>query len=418
MPWAMKAAQTPPGAQFLAQPLAFDEAIDAFRGRLPLTPDQFVHLGAEAKAKAFCMAGVYREDMLAQVYGAIDKAVAQGTTFADFQREARRIWGEQGLAVPQTWRLKTIFNTNVQTAYQAGHYRQLSRTVALRPFWQYMAVMDGRTRPSHAALNGRVWRADDPVWNSIFPPNGFNCRCTVSSLDQEEMADEGLRLETEPPAMKPDPGWDYNPGRAHWGEGHMRRVLGQAVDEGGWQPLDRLLPAMDAPPAALPKPAALPPDLPPGPDDLLRQVGGSPEAARETYRQEAIKRIGFPVDEGGQAQGLDLVDVVGDRVLLSPRLVDYAAGKDQDLGRGRYVGLAREAIEQADEVWLIPGAYPDGRVTLRRHYIKGYQDENGSKAILALVDFDRRVWTAFNAFPKRLRGLDLRRVGILLKGLR
>lgn len=62
----------------------------------------------------------------------------------------------------------------------------------------YVAVMDGRTRPSHAALNGQVWRRDDPVWQVIFPPNGFNCRCRTRMLTRGQMDREGLTLPPSP----------------------------------------------------------------------------------------------------------------------------------------------------------------------------------------------------------------------------
>ncbi|URL07494.1 hypothetical protein L4F92_05200 [Avibacterium sp. 21-595] len=31
-----------------------------------------------------------------------------------------------------------------------------------RPYWQYSAVNDDRTRPSHSAMNGLVYAYDDP----------------------------------------------------------------------------------------------------------------------------------------------------------------------------------------------------------------------------------------------------------------
>lgn len=62
----------------------------------------------------------------------------------------------------------------------------------------YVAVMDGRSQPSHAALNGRIWRKDDPVWQSIYPPNGFNCRCRTRALTAGQMQREGLSLSAAP----------------------------------------------------------------------------------------------------------------------------------------------------------------------------------------------------------------------------
>ena len=61
-----------------------------------------------------------------------------------------------------------IFRTNVQTAYNAGHYEQMSDPAVrqLRPYWQYDAVNDTHTRPSHLAMDGRVYPADSPVWDT------------------------------------------------------------------------------------------------------------------------------------------------------------------------------------------------------------------------------------------------------------
>lgn len=398
---------------FVMQPLPFKEAIEAFQGRLPLRPDQFAALGSEARAKAFTMAGVYREDMLAEVYGALDKALSTGTTFADFKREMLDIWRQRGMVAPDDWRLRTVFQTNLQTSYQAGRYRQMSETVKSRPYWQYQAVMDGRTRPNHAALHGMIWEAIHPVWSRIYPPNGFNCRCAVVSLSRDEMEEEGLNVTERAPAMQLDPGWDYNPGRAHWGEGHINRVLDMAQRSGGWKALDRLLPAMDAPPATMPPPAALPFDLPVGAEELLRKLGGSQEAVRAYYRSAAREALGF-AEQDGDLQSLELVDARGDRVLLAPKMLRYATEKAENLGRGRYLVLARDVVENADEIWLMPGQYPDGRVVMRRCYLKAYEDHDMPHSMLALLDFTRLVWEGFSAYPMRTKDINKKRVGLLL----
>lgn len=94
------------------------------------------------------------------------------------------------------YRLDTIFRTNIQSAYAAGRYQQQMRNVADRPYWEYNAVMDNRTRPTHAALNGRVFRWDDPIWQTIYPPNGYNCRCWVRALTEAQMKNHPLGVET------------------------------------------------------------------------------------------------------------------------------------------------------------------------------------------------------------------------------
>lgn len=92
-----------------------------------------------------------------------------------------------------------------------------------RPYWMYNAVLDSRTRPSHRALHGKVFRADDPIWDKIYPPNDWNCRCSVIPLDEDDLKE----FNKQPPpklsaderekfinALNPGKGWDYNPGKA------------------------------------------------------------------------------------------------------------------------------------------------------------------------------------------------------------
>jgi uncharacterized protein with gpF-like domain len=98
-----------------------------------------------------------------------------------------------------------------------------------RPFWRYVAIMDRRTRPAHSALNGRVFRFDDPFWDHFYPPNGWRCRCSVFALDGEDMASQGYDLsssegkmsEIEVDVSKRDPTrgtarvarFEYSPGK-------------------------------------------------------------------------------------------------------------------------------------------------------------------------------------------------------------
>ena len=119
-----------------------------------------------------------------------------------------------------------IFRTNIQTAYQAGHYEQMTDpdVMRLRPYWQYDAVNDSHTRPSHLAMDGRVFPADSPVWDTWYPPNGFRCRCTVTTLSARQVKERGLKVETEAPQaadigdgrivqVLPDPSFRHNPAK-------------------------------------------------------------------------------------------------------------------------------------------------------------------------------------------------------------
>jgi len=137
-----------------------------------------------------------------------------------------KLEGYEGITPYQA---ENIFRTNIQTAYNVGHYKQMTEpgVKALRPYWQYDAVNDSKTRPSHLAMDGRVFMADDPIWDTWFPPNGFKCRCTVKTLSKRQMEQRGLTVETEAPRaarledgrfvnILPDPQFDTNPAKVRY----------------------------------------------------------------------------------------------------------------------------------------------------------------------------------------------------------
>lgn len=114
-------------------------------------------------------------------------------------------------------------------AVAAGRWEQIQRVKASRPYLRYVAVMDDRTRPMHSAWHDTILAVDDPRWHTHFPPNGWNCRCTVQSLNARDFDRYGLALSGEEPAVNLveknvkgrgmvlvpegiDPGFAYNPG--------------------------------------------------------------------------------------------------------------------------------------------------------------------------------------------------------------
>ncbi|WP_311515275.1 phage head morphogenesis protein [Oligella urethralis] len=173
-----------------------------------------------ARHHAFTVAGVAELDLVGDIKKGLEKAIRDGTTFKTFQDSideyiSKRGWMKtelgavadaDGVVVANDlapYRLSTIFRTNVQSAYMAGKYKQLQEDVEIAPYWQYIAVMDDRTRPSHAASHLLVFRHDDPFWDSHYPPCDYNCRCTVRSLRERDlerfnlkpMSSEGLLTE-------------------------------------------------------------------------------------------------------------------------------------------------------------------------------------------------------------------------------
>ena len=74
--------------------------------------------------------------------------------------------------------LRAEYNLAQQSAVMAAKWEQFLED-GDRYNLQYRTANDGRVRPEHAALNRVTLPVSDPFWETYYPPNGWNCRCTV-----------------------------------------------------------------------------------------------------------------------------------------------------------------------------------------------------------------------------------------------
>ncbi len=74
--------------------------------------------------------------------------------------------------------LRAEYNFVHQSAQMASRWEQFEED-GDRYYLQYRTAGDDKVRPEHAALNRITLPMSDPFWESYYPPNGWNCRCTV-----------------------------------------------------------------------------------------------------------------------------------------------------------------------------------------------------------------------------------------------
>lgn len=173
--------QLPPGA-----------AADHLRALTPVTKLTFDGLTSQYQRDAFTIAGVSDVRLIEKVRDELAQVLRDGGTQQDFEAAVKQITSDAGVEQIAAFTLDTVFTTNMQKAYSLGRFEQLSDPAVRQalPYWQYLTVGDSRVRPEHAVLDYFAARAEDPVWRKIYPPNGFNCRCIVIGLLDEE-APEG-----------------------------------------------------------------------------------------------------------------------------------------------------------------------------------------------------------------------------------
>jgi SPP1 gp7 family putative phage head morphogenesis protein len=236
---------------------------------------------AEAHATAFTVAKAARMDILTSIRQMVQRAIGDGLTLNEFRRSLEvylklagwwgrtweqdsdgRLLDKNGQPFPidangealipdnatppllgSPSRLRTIYQTNVQSALMAGRYAGMMQAVELRPYWQYIAVGDSHTTALCASLHLKVFPADDPFWKKFYPPNHWGCRSRVRSLSEDEIASRGLPISSskgllgeEDVVVRPatgetmtastikvgdriirnDPAFNFNPGEQAW----------------------------------------------------------------------------------------------------------------------------------------------------------------------------------------------------------
>ena len=213
----------------------FNEAIQATVARNIVLPDSYYGaLQGIHRQLAFSVAGVASVDQLQGVLDSLASALKNGHTFAQWQKAV----DVSALGLPKH-RLDNIFRTNIQAAYNRGHWEQQVQNQATRPYLLYDAINDSRTRPSHSAMDGIIRPVGDPFWTTNYPPNGYRCRCSVISLNERQAKarsgeDKGMNKAITPATMQPDKGWDYNVGAdltAGVNRAIAERVAGGKVDK-------------------------------------------------------------------------------------------------------------------------------------------------------------------------------------------
>lgn len=211
----------------------FEEAIRVLLERRPELAAGWQAAQEAYQRGAFTLARASTARVAARVQGVIATALRRGTTTEEAEgqilaalREGRSDVAGAGFTRAYA---ETVFRTNLASAYAAGRHRQAQDPAvrAVASGWRYVATRDADVRDNHIASHNFVAHFDDPVWEVLSPPQGFNCRCALEltltdELQRRGLADEGgnlQRLAAVPAGAGPDPGFRVagRPDRAFYG---------------------------------------------------------------------------------------------------------------------------------------------------------------------------------------------------------
>jgi SPP1 gp7 family putative phage head morphogenesis protein len=403
-------------AEVTPHDLPFDEAIAHFRAKgLQISPNSWRDVWQEANARSFTVTRVTAMDVLGDVKAEAQKAFDSGISLGEFKKNLIPMLQQKGWLAPKgelpevlmpdgtvrkrltPWRLETIYRTNLQSAYSVGRYQQMTEMAESRPYWQYRAIMDSRTRPRHAAMNGKVYDYQHPIWNSWYPPNGFNCRCYVKSLSRADVEERDLEISTKGVDAKPDEGWNYNVGKeglkARWDKnGLLPDCLDVDFADGNcirikpgqrtWKDFGR-------------------PDLRNVEQRLRQEAPETLAIGRDREEAEAILRRALDLNQVRQR----MIETPIERVVLSADWLGHMV-EDRQHSRERYGLYVLPTLINPFEIYLTE--YDDGP---RSRYIGLF---TGKENLMTVARINRDGSLLWNVMQAKDKAMNRRRVGELL----
>jgi uncharacterized protein with gpF-like domain len=233
-----------------------NEAIEFLASKKLKPTEHWTEVWREEHVTSFTVARSAGYDILKDIQDALVENLKTGQTFRHFQKQlipilqAKGWWGESTDSVTgnvvelgSPRRLKIIYDANIRTARAAAQWQRIQERVQSHPFLLYQLGPSLEHRAEHEGWAGMIVHANDPFWETHFPPNGWGCKCYVRQINNREAqrllaalvgssyADyrstspkityrDWKNTRTGQTIKVPlgiDPGWDTNPGFVRWG---------------------------------------------------------------------------------------------------------------------------------------------------------------------------------------------------------
>jgi len=167
--------------------------IRAWRNRMAL------ELSGNIDAQAFWITDVIKTDILRDVKNAIMSGVTNGADVKTMMKGVGDVFEKYiargdvaNKAIASAPRLETIVRTNVTRAFNLARREAFKEGAASGnfPALMYSAILDERTTAFCSSLDGKIYAADDPVWNSITPHNHLNCRSIIVAVFVDDVPEK------------------------------------------------------------------------------------------------------------------------------------------------------------------------------------------------------------------------------------
>lgn len=198
--------------------MTFQEAVDYFKERVPVTAEQFYRIAEHYRSLAFTVSGYTKAHILKRFYEELLSALEEGGTLGEFRANMNGFLESEGYEGHDAHPGRPDLPHQCADGLQRGPLRADERS-GRHAAASLLAVRRGQRHPYPAEPSGdgrQGLSGGFPVWDTWFPPNGFRCRCTVRSLSRRQVEQRGLTVETEAPPIQPDPQFSTNPAKVRF----------------------------------------------------------------------------------------------------------------------------------------------------------------------------------------------------------
>ena len=395
--------------------LPFKEQIEFFRRKINIPTNSYADIYNNEHDYAFVVAGANRNALLNDFRAAIDKAISQGTTLDEFRQDFAEIVEKHGWSYNGSfnWRSRVIYETNLNSSYQAGRYQQLRD--AKFPYMEYLhSDYVEHPRELHQSWNHLVLNFNDPWWDSHFPPNGYGCQCRVRGRTKGDLK----RMGKDGPDTAPTINW-------------VDRVIGENSDNPrivrvpeGIDPSFEHIPGQTRLDTFVPNPLDSDPTLKLGVPSVkavdewpsIREVSKNrlleKGLTEEDYATIFLNQFGATLTNPAIFR-----DVAGEALVIGKQL--FTVSKTGELkvtkrGDEQFLLLLADSLKLPDEIWTRMEYFDHlQKSVVRRRYISRVRIDGEDKPMLAIFEVGDDGWLGVTTFaPDNPDYLEQLRVGI------
>ena len=189
------------------QKLIFDNAVDTALKEVPLDDISVQRL----KESNYVFSGIKTFHELNEAFPSLLDEEGNRKPFNQFLNDVQKVYDAYNVQY-----LRTEYNFAQASALMAARWKKFEQD-GDRYNLQYRTMYDKRVRRTHRMLHNITLPIESPFWDKYFPPNGWNCRCTVVQVRKEKYPvsdeQEAMNLGSQATAGKYQEMFMFNPGK-------------------------------------------------------------------------------------------------------------------------------------------------------------------------------------------------------------